>query len=88
MVEEDTGISTFYVPATGFHPYIMTYLSPGCYLLEPRILVCGDAGLIQHGLPLPNDFSPFTLLILVIDLHCDFRPSLSSSCPFGIGALE
>lgn len=34
----------------------MIYLTPECYLLEPKILVCGDTGLIQRVLPLPNDF--------------------------------
>lgn len=56
VVEEDTGISTLRVFASGLHPYVMTYLTPECYLLEPKILVCGDTGLIQLRLPLPNDF--------------------------------
>lgn len=47
---------------------------PGCRLLGPRVLVCGDTGLLQHGLPLPNDFSLFTLPVLGTDLHCDSRP--------------
>ena len=73
-----THTSTLRAPATGPHPYIMTSVSPGCCLLEPGILVCGDTGLIQHGLPLSNEFSLFTLPILGVDLHCDSRPSVPS----------
>lgn len=80
-----THTSTLHAPATGPHPYIMTSLSPGCCLLEPGILVCGDTGLIQHGLPLSNEFSLFTLPILGVDLHCDSRPSVPSPSSSGIG---
>lgn len=63
----------------------MTSLSPGCCLLEPGILVCGDTGLIQHGLPLSNEFSLFTLPILGVDLHCDSRLSVPSPSSSGMG---